>query len=177
MRNLVLAIGLAALSLGGCTQEVEKAVSESAATPGEEWSLNTLGDDANRVFLVRSPKGEIAAARLEGGKSSLLSDAEAKSAMEQQGLLEEPLPEKVSISAPGVSIKVAANDTADGNDQGRVSINAGGVSINVDGRDTGGGSGSVRIGGVNDDAARKFIDDINGLSPEVKQQMREKLGL
>jgi hypothetical protein len=111
----------------------------------------------------------------------MVDDAEVSAMMTrtQAALAATQPPEKVAITAPGVSIKIAADET-DGDDnggRGRVAIDVGGVSIHVDGDDDGGGRGAVKIGGVDSKAAAKFIEGIDEMSPEVKAKMREKLGL
>lgn len=181
MRLKILLAALAASALAACTANLEKAVSKHEAAPGEGWTMQVLGEADDQVFLVTGPDGKTAAARAAGGKSTLMADAEAQALLaEAQTAFAADLPdEKVSIEAPGVSIKVSANDDATGgNERGAVRIAVGGISINVDGDDAGGnGRGTVRIAGVNAEAAHKFIDDAEDLSPEVKRQMREKLGL
>lgn len=178
MRAPMILMALAACALAGCL-DVKDSVSDKAAAPGQEWTMQIAGaGDDNAVFLVTSPDGKTAAARVSGGVSTLIADTEALGLIStsQAALSEDPPPEKVVIAAPGFSLKVSADDTA-GAERGRVRINAGGVSVAVDGDDTNGGKGVVRIGGVNEEAALKFINEIDDLSPEVKQQMREKLGL
>ena len=130
------------------------------------------------VFLVTGPAGQSAAARVAGGVSTLIGDTEAQGIMAvgQAAMAADAPPEKVAITAPGFSLKVSADDT-EAAGRGRVRINVGCVSVAVDGDDTNGDRGVVRIGGVNEAAALKFIEDIDDLSPEVKAQMREKLGL
>ncbi|MDX2233948.1 MAG: hypothetical protein NW200_05575 [Hyphomonadaceae bacterium] len=187
--RLALIAAVAVLALAGCSRLVEKSVEasvgEHAAEPGKEWSMQVLGDDAARVILVKGPDGRTAAARVTKGVSTLIDDTEALGLIgESQAALaaadaDGAPTERVAISAPGFSLKVAGDDEAGGTDgKGRVAIMASGVSINVDGDDAGGeGRGLVRIAGVNDRAAAEFIDGVDELSPEVKAQMREKLGL
>jgi len=183
MRAPILLMAVAALALAGCDRAVEKAVdkavSEQAAAPGQEWTMQVVGSGNDEaVYLVTSPDGKTAAARIKSNVSTLIEDAEAKSffAAAQAAQPTETLPEKVAISLPGVSINVSGDDNAEGG-RGKVRINAGPVNIAVDGDNADGSSGAVRIGGVNADAAAKFIEGIDNLSPEVKQQMRDKLGL
>ena len=185
MRVPFILMAVAALALTGCGRAIERTVDRTVARhagePGQEWSMQVLGTDADRIFLVSGPEGKTAAARIAGGVSTLIADTEAQgllSAGEAVTAAAAPLPEKVAIEAPGFSLKVAAEDNGDdGKGRGRVRINVGGIKIAVDGDDTSGGQGQVRIDGVNADAASKFIDDIDELSPEVKKQMRDKLGL
>ncbi len=183
MRAPLLLIALAACALAGCERAIEssvsRSVSEHAAVPGQEWTMQIAGaGNEDAVFLVTSPDGRTAAARVAGGVSTLIADTEAQGLIStaQAALSEDPPPEKVAIAAPGFSLKVSGDNAGDG-ERGRVRINVGGVSVAVDGDDTNGDSGVVRIGGVNEEAALKFIEDIDDLSPEVKAQMREKLGL
>lgn len=180
MRIQVLFAALAIGLLSACTGSLEKEVSEHEAAPGEGWTMQVLGTDANQVYLVTGPDGKTAAARVQDGVSALIPDGEAQTLMsEAQTAFSSDLPdEKVSIAAPGVSIKVAGDEGADGNGRGSVRIAVGGVNIDVNGDDAAGnGRGTVRIAGVNGEAAHKFIDEAEGLSPEVKRQMREKLGI
>ena len=177
IKGLFAAFAIGALC--ACTGSLEKEVSEHAAEPGEGWTMQVLGTDANQVYVVTGPDGKTAAARVQDGVSAMIPDDEAQTLLsEAQTALSRDLPdEKVSIAAPGVSIKVAADDTEDGG-RGSVRIAVGGVNIAVDGDDAAGdGRGTVRIAGVDGEAAHKFIDEAEGLSPEVKQQMREKLGI
>ena len=177
MASVLGAVLLGTVGLAGCSRQIENAVAELEAAPGEEWTMRVLGDDADRVFLVVGPDGKHVGARLKGGASTLLEDAEAMALIGKSSLVsEEPPPEKLSITTPGATIKIGADEEGNG-DRGRVQISAGGVDINVAGDSTGGDSGEVAIQGVNATAAGKFIDDIEELSPEVKQKMREKLGL
>lgn len=179
MRMLAF-VAVAGLVLAGCDQEIEKAVSDRAAEPGQGWTMQVVGRDENHVFLVTGPDGRSAAARVVGaGEGALIDEGEARGLMAetQSALAANPPPEKVSIKAPGVSINVAGDEGGAGKDgRGRVAIDVGGVSIHVDGN-TDADNGQVRIGGVNADAARKFIDDIEGLTDDQKAQMRARLGL
>ncbi len=183
MRAPIFLLVLAMAALAGCDRVIERSVDQvaerAAAAPGEGWTMQIAGaGDDDAVFLVTSPDGKTAAARVSGGVSTLIADTEAQGLIStsQAALSEDPPPEKVAITAPGFSLKVSADDTA-GAERGRVRINVGGVSVAVDGDDADGDSGIVRIAGVNEEAALKFINDIDDLSPEVKAQMREKLGL
>jgi len=179
MRIKTLFAAFAAGLLAACS--MEKAVSEHAAAPGDGWTMQVLGEETNQVFMVTGPDGKRAAARVTGGESVMVADAEAQTlfADAQTALSRDPPDEKVSIQAPGVSIKVSADEDATGEaERGRVRIAVGGISIDVDGDEgSGDGRGTVRIAGVNAEAAHKFIDEAEDLSPEVKRQMREKLGL
>lgn len=180
MRTLIVA--LAAVALAACTSEVSKAVNEkAAASPDQAWTIQVVGDNEDNVMVVTGPGGKSAAARVTAGASSLLADAEAQGflAEAQTAYEADPPPEKVSIKAPGVSINVAADETAGENSgRGRVRIDVGGIQVHVDGDEADGeGRGVFRMTGVNADTAREFIEDADDLSPEVKQQMREKLGL
>jgi hypothetical protein len=80
----------------------------------------------------------------------------------------------VSIRAPGVSISVNGDDAGGG---GSVSINAGGHSVDVRADDGDTDRASVRIAGVDADAARDFIAKADELSPQVQAQMLAALGL
>ncbi len=176
-------IALAALAFGalaGCSPTSE--VAGKAAAPGKEWTMQVVGDDAGAVYVITGPDGQTAAARVADGVSTLVDDAAAQSLVGETraALAETPeAPERVDIAAPGFSLKVNADDdSVDGAERGKVAIRMGGVSVDVDGEDAGGaGRGAVRISGVNAQAAGDFIDEIDDLSPEVKAQMRTKLGL
>ena len=154
-----------------------KEVEQNKTTKGDEVAGQEDGTDvpvdaATMLASARDLAGE------DEVMVGLIEDAEAKNffAAAQAAQPTEPLPEKVAISLPGVSINVSGDDNAEGG-RGKVRINAGPVNIAVDGDSADGSSGAVRIGGVNADAAAKFIEGIDHLSPEVKQQMRDKLGL
>ena len=180
---------LAALALTGCDRVIERSVDRAvervsgkyAAEPGQEWTMQVLGSDGDRVYLVTGPDGRTAAARYKSGVSTLIGAAEAQSFIstnvEALAAAGPPPPQKVAISAPGVSIKVAGDDTEGDNSRGRVQIKIAGVSVDVDGAEGADGHGQVRIGGVDRNAALKFIDENDDLSPDVKKQMRDKLGL
>jgi hypothetical protein len=177
IKGLFAALAIGALS--ACTGSLETDVSENAAAPGEGWTMQVLGTEANQIYVVTGPDGKTAAARVQGGVSAMIPDGEAQTLMsEAQTAFSRDLPdEKVSIAAPGVSIKVAGDESVEGG-RGSVRIAVGGVSIDVDGDDSSGdGRGTVRIAGVDGEAAHKFIDEAEGLSPDVKRQMREKLGI
>lgn len=181
MRHVASAIAIAVLALSApalsaCSRQVENMVSKVEAEPGEAWSMRVFGEDKDRVFLVAGPDGKVAGARLKDGVSTLLDADETAKLLEENGLVSEtPLNEKLSIKTPVASVNIASDDAEGGS--GAVHIKAGGVSINVNGNGADNGAGVVNISGVNAAAATKFIDDINELSPEVKKQFREKLGL
>lgn len=181
MRIQIILAALAAGLVTACTGDFREAVAEHEAAAGEGWTMQVLGEDTNQVYMVTRPDGKRAAARVTGSGSTMIADAEAQTlfAEAQTALSRDPPDEKVSIQAPGLSIKVSADEDATGEaERGRVRIAVGGVSIDVDGDEAGSdGRGTVRIAGVNADAAHKFIEEADDLSPEVKRQMREKLEL
>ena len=188
MRSPIFLMAVSALALVGCDRVIERSVdravgrvtSKYAAEPGQEWTMQVLGTGADRIYLVTGPGGRSAAARLKGGVSTLIENTEAKgfisTNVEALAAAGPPPPQKVAIFAPGLSLKVSGDDD-DRSGRGRVQIKVAGVSVDVDGDDGPDGHGQVRIGGVDADAALKFIDDIDDLSPEVKKQMCDKLGL
>lgn len=187
MRSPIVLLVAAVLALSGCDRIVEKSVDRAvdkvtdkfAAAPGEGWSMQVLGSDVDRIYLVIGPHGQTAAARLKDGVSTLIDAKEAEGLIDtgRAALAEGPQPpQKVAISAPGLSLKVSGDDDR-GDGRGSVKMNIGGVNIDVSGDEAGDGRGAVRIGGVDERAALKFIDEIDDLSPEVKKQMRDKLGL
>ena len=75
MRAPILLMALAALALSACTDSV----SEHAAAPGQAWTMQIAGAGEDAVFLVTSPDGKTAAARVAGGVSTLIADTEAQS--------------------------------------------------------------------------------------------------
>lgn len=173
------------LALAACAPDVagtvSDAVSEHAAAPGEGWTMQVIGDDADRVFLVTRPDGKTAAARVRGESCAMVGAEEARTlaAAEIAALAAVPAPkEHVSIEAPGFALRVAGDGDETGTGgRGQVRIDVGGLKVNVDGDEARDGRAAVTIEGVNEDAARRFIDESEELTAEVKAQMLRELGL
>jgi hypothetical protein len=175
-------IGLAACSPG--TVEVTGDNGEKVTVDGSGgYTLQVVGDDAAQVYIVTAPDGRVAAAKSEGEVSTLLGAAEAQNAVARQQTAMAAASadgsggENVNIQVPGFSLQVSG-DGGNG-EAAKVRMQAGGFDLDVNSADDGTGNerAAVRIGGVDADSARQFIDDTEGLSAEVKAQMREKLGL
>lgn len=178
MRTLVILLAASVLAACGDVDVKTGSGSADVAIGNGGWTVQILGEDNDQTFLVSGPEGKQAAARVTNGTSALIGASEAQSLIGAAAPADDTTMEnKVSIQAPGFSLKVDADDTENAG-RGRVSIKAGGVDVDVDGQgDDASGRGRVRIAGLDADAARKFIDDNDDLSAETKAQMREKLGL
>lgn len=171
-------IGIAACSPGKI--EVKTETGEAVVVAGRgDYTLQVVGDDGAQVYLVTAPDGRTAAAKVEGGVSSLLGPADAQNIVSsQKAALAETAPtgEDVSIRLPGFSLDVSENGT-DG-DRGRVKMRAMGIDLDVDADEGAAGDRAVvRIGGVDEQAVRDFIEGADGLSPETRAEMLKKLGL
>lgn len=187
--NWALAAVVAVIGLAACAPEVKVAndkgevVSVKAgAAEGEGYHLQVLDIEENvQVFLVTAPDGRQAAARKAGDVSEVLTAEDAKALIEKHGkalaaVAGAPGGEEVKIKIPFLGIEVNQPDGEGGPAQ--VSVNAGGAKVEVN--TTGDGPGElahVRISGVGAKDAGEFIDDIEGLSAEVKAQMKKDLGL
>jgi hypothetical protein len=177
-------IGLAACSPGKV--EVTGDNGEKVVVNGRGgYTLQVVGDDAAQVYIVTAPDGRVAAGKVEGEVSTLLGPAEAQNmVVRQQTAMAAASAERgegkgdnVNISVPGFSLHVSGDD-ANG-ERGTVRMKAAGSDLDVKSDDDGSGNerAVVRIGGVDADSAREFIDGTDGMSEETKAQMREKLGL
>lgn len=175
----------AAVVLAGCgevsvktDQTGEQSVNIDAAAAGG-WSAKVLGSDAEKIYIVARPDGMQVAARVEDGKSEIVDAGEAQAAFSNTHAAiaadAKTGGEKVAIKLPGVELNVKADDAEGG--PADVNIKAGGTTISVAADDRAGGQAAVNLTGVKEEAARDFIDDAEGLSPEVKAQMKAKLGL
>ena len=190
---MMMRFGVAALALFGlaaCSDakvEVrgdngEKVVVNGA---GGGYTLQVVGDDGAQVYIVSAPDGRTAAGKVEGEVSTLLGPAEAQNMVTQQQALMaadsaargDGKGDDVNISVPGFSLQVSGDES--NGDRGKVRMKAAGFDLDVNADDDGTGNerAVVRIGGVDADSARQFINDTDGLSEETKAQMREKLGL
>ncbi len=177
-------LGLAACSPGKVEvigDNGEKVVVNGVGRGG--YTLQVVGDEGAQVYIVTAPDGRTAAAKVEGEASALLGPAEAQNMVSRQQAAMadvdrgEGRGEHVNIQVPGFSLQVTGDD-ADG-ERGTVRMKAAGFDLDVDSDDDGSGNerAVVRIGGVDAESAREFIDGADGLSEETKAQMREKLGL
>lgn len=163
---LAIVIGMA-LSVAAC----DGAGGDGAKADGWSVQMRASGDD--QVFLIAGPDGRQAAAQVSGGASSLMDATAAKAQF--AGGPETPTPPldspDVSIKAPGFEMKVQEGETEDG---GQVEMRLGGMNLSVNGADN---QALVSIEGADARAARKFIDDADALSPEVKAALKEQVGL
>lgn len=189
---MMVRFGLAALALIGlaaCSQgkvEVTGDNGQKVVVNGRGgYTLQVVGDDGAQVYIVTAPDGRTAAAKVEDGVSALLGPAEAQNMVARQQAVmaaasaerDEGQGDDVNISVPGFSLQVSGDDTS--GDRGTVRMKAAGFDLDVNADDDGAGNerAVVRIGGVDADSAREFIDGTDGMSEETKAQMREKLGL
>lgn len=184
------ALWIAALVLlsAGCSVETTKAIH---ADGGYAVEVRANGDD--QVFMVTGPHGQAVAARAHDGASALLSAAEL-----QQALATMPAPPSpplanadnaVSISAPGFSLHVTGDNTAqqpagkgEGDNTGRrgdITMNIGGfgMHVNADDGGAGGDRAQVRLTGLSAQDVHRFITGADELSPAVQAQMLTALGL
>lgn len=172
-------IGLAACSPGAI--EVGTDSGEKITVNGRGgYTLQVVGAEKDQVYIVTAPDGRSAAARVTDGVSALMGTGEAQNMVAQQQAAMGPDPgeggEDVHISVPGFSLKV--KDGEGNGDRSRVQMKAAGFDLDVNADESGGSERAVvRIGGADAKSAREFIDNAEDLSPEVRAQMREKLGL
>jgi len=141
------------------------------------YSINVSEQGGATTYLVVRPDGMQVAAVADAEGSRLIEAGDAHAAMSDTiSALGPPPEEKVAIKVPGMSINVQGEDGTP--ERAKVELNIGGQSIQVDAAGPNGGEDSVvKIGGVDADAARQFIDEAEGLSADVKTQMKAKLGL
>ncbi|MBL8559713.1 MAG: hypothetical protein JNM47_13385 [Hyphomonadaceae bacterium] len=168
--------GMAACSPGPVSVQTEDGETVQIGGRGG-YTLQVVGDDAERIFVVTAPDGRSAAARAAGETSSLLGAAEAQNLISthQAALAAAPAGEDVSIRVPGFTLEVT-DGGADGRD--RVKMRAMGIDLDVDADETDAGDRAVvRIGGVDEKSAREFIEGADGLSAETRAEMMKKLGL
>ncbi len=171
-----------AVLAGACVDVKPQADNKPEGETKSGYTLEVRAGEAEQVFIVTAPDGEIAAARAAGGASALMDAAALRTflaaapAAEGEG---EEGQEVVSLRLPGVELTVSGDGGAA--DGGRVSINAGGHRVEVDANEGGPGESDdrahVRITGVPAGEAREFIAKADQLSPEVKAQMLAALGL
>ena len=138
------------------------------------YKLEVVGDDARRVVFVTAPDGRTAAAEVKEGKSALVAEADARTFMGERAA-QIPAPEgqdKVNIGVGGFSLQVQGDDKDGKDGAAAVTINAGGTKVQVNAGGEGANEGAaVSVGGVDAQAARRFIDDQKGLSDETRAQM------
>jgi len=184
------ALALALIGLAACSPgkvEVVGDNGEKVTVNGRGgYTLQVVGSDATQIYVVTAPDGRVAAAKVAGQVSTLLGAAEAQNLVAgQQAAMAaasaadgaDKSGDHVNIQVPGFSLQVAGDDS--NGDHGKVKMKAAGFDLDVNSADDGTGKehAVVRIGGVDAESARKFIDDADGLSAETKTQMLEKLGL
>lgn len=141
------------------------------------YVLEVHATDGEQTYVVTAPDGATVGARAAGGASALM-DASAMQAFAATPPPEPVTDPAVSFRAPGLSLAISGDETADG-EGGNVAIAVGGQTINVDAQDGGetGDRAHVRIAGVSAQDARDFINEAEELSPEVRTQMLAALNL
>jgi len=145
------------------------------------YALHTFVKDGVKTYLVVRPDGMQAAALVDDKGSRVIDAGDAHAAMSDTvSAMPPPGGEKVAIAAPGLSINVQ-DDKSEPGSSAKVSIQVGDKKINVraneDSADGKQGDAVVEISGADADSARRFIDKAEGLSADVKTQMKSKLGL
>jgi hypothetical protein len=139
--------------------------------------LEVRADEQAQVFVVSGSDGKTTAARVENDVSTLLSAEDAQAFLAAAPPAPAADGDKVTFRVPGLSIEAAGNGE-DGGGAGSVKVNIDGKTIDIAGEGSGeDGDATVRIAGVDADAARDFIEKSDGVSEEVKAQMRASLGL
>lgn len=148
------------------------------AAPDEGYRMQVFATEAGKTYLVARPDGVQVAAMVDASGAAKLVDAgDAHGAIaDAAGASPTPSAEQVDVSLPGFRLKVAADEG--GGDAAQVHIEAGGAKVEVNASD---GPGSeqavVRVAGASAEDAREFIADAEGLTPDVRAAMLEKLGL
>lgn len=177
-------MALAVMGLAACSPGKVEVTSENGETVVVNgrggYTLQVVGAEKDQVYIVTAPDGRTAAARVTDGASALMGAGEAQNMVAAQQAAMGPEPgaggDDVHISVPGFSLKV--KDGQGDGDRSHVQMKAAGFDLDVNADETGGSERAVvRIGGADAKSAREFIDGADGLSPEVRAQMREKLGL
>jgi hypothetical protein len=185
MRPVILSLVAAVLAACG-PGEVKIETSEGSTVAaadlggkGGGYTLNVMDDGAGgKTYLVIGPDGRQVAGQADAkGEARLVEGGDAHAAISDAASAMGPPPdEKVAIKVPGANISIKANEGEDR--RAKVQINVGGQSIQVDAEGPDGSERAVvKVGGADEDAARNFIDKASGLTPEVKSQMKAKLGL
>jgi hypothetical protein len=184
----MMRFGLAALALLGlaaCSPgkvEVSSGNGETITVNGRGgYTLQVVGAEKDQVYIVTAPDGRSAAARVTDGVSAIMGTGEAQNMVAAQQAALGPDPgdggDDVHISVPGFSLKVRDGD-AEGSGRSSVKMKAAGFDLDVNADESAGAERAVvRIGGADEKSAREFIDNADGLSAEVRAQMREALGL
>lgn len=179
-------LAAAALVLAACGDGTVRVETDGAGAniplDGKDggYSLNVFTDGATKTFLVVRPDGMQVASVVDASGARLVDAGDAHAAMsETVSSMPAPEGEKVSIQGPGLSIQVKGDDTKAEDERANIQIKVGGKEVTVDAGAAEGGEGPavVKVAGVDAKAAVKFIDDAEGLTPEVRAQMKEKLGL
>ncbi|MBU6372500.1 MAG: hypothetical protein KJS97_07180 [Alphaproteobacteria bacterium] len=175
----VAGLALAACGEGSVQVKTDGGASVSTTLGGKEggYSVNVSEKDGAKTFLVVRPDGLQVAAVVDAQGSRLVEAGDAHAAMSDTlSAMGPPPDEKVAIKVPGMSLNVKGEDGTD--ERAKVELKVGGQTIQVDAAGPDGGENAVvKIVGVDADAARKFIDEAEGLSADVKTQMKAKLGL
>jgi len=178
-RTTLAFAAMAAALTCGCVIETETSRSTSTES-ASGYALDIFANDAERVYVVRGADGRSAAARADDSGSAIIELAAAQALMPNSLTADEGDGDaRISIRAPGFSMQINADeDSAGEGGAARVDINAGGHRVLVDAEGEGDdGRAVVHIAGADENAAREFIDDAEGLSDETRAQMRTALGL
>lgn len=175
----VMALALAACDGGAITSDGDLAGGPDDVSG---YTMEIRAAQAEQTFLIRSPEGQVVAARAAGGASMLMDEAAIQSlaVVDQPG---EAATEVMSLRVPGFSMNIGANGEDENGENGQVNINIGAgkqrVTVNADE----GGPGEaddrafVRITGADEEAVRKFIAEQDELLPATQAEMLAALGL
>ncbi|HVZ98899.1 MAG TPA: hypothetical protein VG841_01145 [Caulobacterales bacterium] len=174
-------LAAAVLALGACKGESGEAAPRHAEATAPGYTLDVFGLDAEQIYLVAHESGRVAAARVLDGRSTLIAADEARRLLaERQAQFTSPQHQVMNVRAGDFSLSINADDDKSGNGAAHIEINGGdgGISIDAqDGEGEGGDRARVHITGASEETARKFVNDADGLSAEVKAGMLRELGL
>ncbi|MES1203483.1 MAG: hypothetical protein ABUS57_18760 [Pseudomonadota bacterium] len=180
--KIVAAAALVAIvSACGAQSGENKGAPQAAAAPS--YTLDVFAREQEQIYLVSYSDGKVAAARSDGADhSEIIAPEEAHRLLdERQQEFRSPEHQAVNVEVGGV--KIAVSGSGDDNNGGKsgeahIDVNAGGHGMTLDAQgDDENGRARVHITGADAEAARKFINDAEHLSPDVKQQMLQELGL
>lgn len=176
-----LAALIAAFALMSCSAEVNvRDDGDAAEATASGYTMEIFAHDEEQIYLVSHDDGRAAAARVLNDQSEAMEPDAARALLgERQGALGDPGEEVVGMRAPGfrLSIKGDGNE-GDNNESVEIAVNTPGGGITIDARDDGANDRArVRITGADEASARDFINDLDGVSPDVKADMLRRLGL
>ncbi|MDX2237443.1 MAG: hypothetical protein NW203_07755 [Hyphomonadaceae bacterium] len=178
MRMILVA---AALALAACTVETTAPTLTSGDAAGG-YTLELFAANDAQVYRITTPDGAVVAAQASGDASMMTPATEVQGFFESMPAAPRPEEADVAIRLPGVDLRVAGQKGG-ATDQARISINVAGKEVLINAEDNGvegdqdTGQARIRITGADADAARDFIADADGLSEEVKAQLRTAAGL